>query len=66
MPGKKTCHAGWTMEYTGVLMAEAYNHGTSTYVCVDKDPEAIAGTFTVNIRIESKIIIITVSSWLWE
>ena len=49
MLGKKTCHVGWTMEYTGVLMASHHSHSKSTYVCLDKNPEAIPGTFTVNI-----------------
>ena len=44
IPGKTKCHAGWTLEYSGYLMAGYYNHnGATDYYCVDKDPEDIPG-----------------------
>ena len=40
VPGKRSCRAGWTLEYSGYLMAGHHNHGSATdYYCVDKDPE---------------------------
>ena len=44
IPGKSKCHAGWTLEYAGYLMAGYYNHaGATDYYCVDKDPENLPG-----------------------
>ena len=40
VPGRSKCHPGWTLEYTGYLMAGYYVHtGATDYHCVDKDPE---------------------------
>ena len=40
IPGRTKCHPGWTLEYTGYLMAGHYDHsGGTDYYCVDKDPE---------------------------
>ena len=45
IPGKTQCPKGWTQEYYGYLMAERYSHkGASTFACVDKDPESLAGS----------------------
>ena len=44
IPGRSKCHAGWTNEYAGYLMAGHYNHaGAIDYYCVDKDPENLPG-----------------------
>ena len=43
IPAKLTCPTNWTLEYTGYLMTEHYNHHRSTYECVDKDPESVPG-----------------------
>ena len=40
VPGKSKCHPGWTLEYTGYLMAGYYDfNGGTDYYCIDKDPE---------------------------
>ena len=44
IPGKKTCHDGWNVEYSGYLMSGLYNHAAATdYYCIDKDAEALPG-----------------------
>ena len=44
IPGRSKCHAGWTLEYTGYLMAGYYSHaGGTDYYCVDKDPVNLPG-----------------------
>ncbi|CAI8046523.1 Short-chain collagen C4 (Fragment), partial [Geodia barretti] len=45
IPAKVNCPTNWTTEYTGYLMTEYYgpDHHRSTFECVDKDPESIAG-----------------------
>ena len=45
MPARNVCPTGWTEEYHGYLMTEYYNHpNQKDFVCVDKDPEYVAGT----------------------
>ncbi|CAC5405234.1 unnamed protein product [Mytilus coruscus] len=41
IPGRRTCYAGWNMEYTGILAAGSHGHSASNFICVDKDPEYI-------------------------
>ena len=41
IPGNRTCPHTWTKEYEGLLVSEDTN--LSTYVCLDKNPEAIPG-----------------------
>ena len=43
IPANLHCPTHWTVEYTGYLMTERYNHHRSTYECVDKDPESVPG-----------------------
>ena len=43
IPAKVNCPTNWTIEYTGYLMTEHFNHRRSTYECVDKDPESVSG-----------------------
>ena len=44
VPGRSKCHPGWTLEYTGYLMAGYYDHdGATDYYCEDKDPENLPG-----------------------
>ena len=43
IPGKTKCHAGWTFEYAGYLMAGYHSHSSTDYYCVDKDPENLPG-----------------------
>ena len=44
IPGKSKCHEGWTLEYSGYLMAGHYNFsGATDYYCIDKDPENLPG-----------------------
>ena len=44
IPARTTCPDGWGKEYGGYVMAEKYvQKGTTTYVCVDGDPEVRAG-----------------------
>ena len=44
IPAWRHCPSQWTLEYTGYLMTEAYNHGKATYECVDKDAESVPGS----------------------
>nr|XP_034318265.1 short-chain collagen C4-like [Crassostrea gigas] len=43
-PARKTCYAGWKLEYQGYLMAgyHGYKAG-STYTCVDSHPDTVHG-----------------------
>ena len=34
----------WTLEYSGYLMTQHYNHYRNTFECVDKDAESIPGS----------------------
>ena len=45
MPARNDCPSGWTEEYHGYLMTEYHGHRKSRdYICVDGDPESVAGT----------------------
>ena len=44
IPAKMTCPSGWTREYSGYLMAGRWNHQSTEFVCVDSDPEVVAGS----------------------
>ena len=44
IPAWRHCPSQWTLEYTGYLMTERYNHGKATYECVDKDAESVPGS----------------------
>ena len=49
IPAKTNCPTSWTTEYVGYLMTSRQNHDLPTeYVCVDKDPESVAGLDAVN------------------
>ncbi|VDI75433.1 Hypothetical predicted protein [Mytilus galloprovincialis] len=41
IPGRRTCYAGWNMEYTGMLAAGNHGHSASNFICVDNNPEYI-------------------------
>ena len=42
IPAKLTCPTHWTTEYTGYLMAAAYDHnGRTLYECIDHQPESV-------------------------
>ncbi|CAG2209132.1 unnamed protein product [Mytilus edulis] len=41
IPGRRTCYAGWNVEYTGMLAAGSHSHSASNFICVDNDPEYI-------------------------
>ena len=43
IPGRYTCPDTWTVEYSGWLMTVNENNHRTTFICVDKNPEAIAG-----------------------
>ena len=44
IPGKSKCHEGWTLEYSGYLMAGYYDFsGATDYYCIDKDHENLPG-----------------------
>ena len=44
VPGKKTCPAGWSLEYWGYLMSGYYNHnGATDYYCIDARAETLPG-----------------------
>ena len=43
VPGNRTCPEKWTKEYEGILVADAYSHKRTMYVCLDGNPEVVAG-----------------------
>ena len=44
IPGRNACYKGWTLEYSGYLVAGYYRHVAATeYICLDKDPEFNVG-----------------------
>jgi len=45
IPARTSCPIGWTQEYAGYLMSEySYpSRHSSTYICVDGEPEVAAG-----------------------
>ena len=49
IPAKTQCPTSWATEYIGYLMSAHQNHALpTTYECVDKDPESVAGLDAVN------------------
>ena len=49
IPAKTQCPTSWTTEYIGYLMSGAQPHPLpTTYECVDKDAESVAGLDAVN------------------
>jgi len=45
IPATYQCPSGWTREYYGYLMAQAYYHNHQTdFICVDGNPEAVPGS----------------------
>ena len=47
IPGTDQCPGGWTTEYTRWLMSNSQGHkARTTYVCVDKDAQALPGLET--------------------
>ena len=43
IPGNRTCPHTWTKEYEGLLVSQHYNYQKASCVCLDKNPEVIAG-----------------------
>ena len=43
IPGQRTCPQNWTKEYEGLLVTTHYSYKKATYVCLDGDPEVVAG-----------------------
>ncbi|KAK3083925.1 hypothetical protein FSP39_005433 [Pinctada imbricata] len=49
IPGKSTCPTDWKIQYNGILSSSYYNYpGASNFVCLDGNPEYIAGTRSHN------------------
>ena len=47
VPARNLCpSSSWTLEYSGYLMTEHFNHHRSSFECVDKDAESIPGTIS--------------------
>ena len=45
IPAKRSCPAGWTMEYRGYLVTELDGHNSNKdFVCLDEEPEAMPGS----------------------
>ena len=44
IPARRTCPAGWTMEYRGYLVTENGNHNSKDFICLDEEPEATPGS----------------------
>ena len=48
IPAKRTCPAGWTFEYEGVLASEHSTHASGgEFICISKDPEATIGSQSI-------------------
>ena len=43
IPAKRTCPAGWTFEYEGLLASQHNTQNGADYVCVSNDPETTSG-----------------------
>lgn len=39
IPGRITCDGGWKIEYHGILASGGYSQKSSSYICLDSDPE---------------------------
>ena len=50
IPAKKTCPAGWTLEYEGLLASEHHTHNSGEYVCVSSGMEVRDGGQAVDIN----------------
>jgi hypothetical protein len=44
IPARNQCYDGWTLEYHGYLTGGFDNHYASDFVCLDVEPETIAGS----------------------
>ena len=44
IPAWRHCPSLWTLEYSGYLMSEYYNHYSSTFECVDKNSDPLPGS----------------------
>ena len=44
IPARLSCPNAWTLEYSGYLMSAHKGHYRTSTVCMDKNPEAIAGS----------------------
>ena len=44
IPAKTQCPSTWTLEYSGYLISEHYNHRRTMYECVDKNPDSVPGS----------------------
>ena len=46
IPARTSCPTGWTREYYGYLMSEAYwsDHKRTSFECVDKDQDSLPGS----------------------
>ncbi|XP_062569838.1 short-chain collagen C4-like [Saccostrea cucullata] len=44
IPARKSCYAGWKVEYWGYLMSGNFQHpAASTFTCMDAEPESVVG-----------------------
>lgn len=43
IPGRKSCYAGWNIEYNGLIASGYSNDKASSYICMDMHPEYIPG-----------------------
>ncbi|XP_052091334.1 uncharacterized protein LOC127728132 [Mytilus californianus] len=48
IPGRKTCYRGWNTEYHGYLMSDHVSHVRVDYACVDRNPEPMDTSNTIN------------------
>lgn len=44
LPARNTCYSGWTLEYSGYLMANDVGYAGMEYICVDSSRGSILGT----------------------
>ncbi|XP_025108363.1 short-chain collagen C4-like [Pomacea canaliculata] len=60
VPATNSCHTGWTMEYSGILMAGHHTHKAATeFVCMDAALEGMIGTKDTR---DGKVFYFTVSA----
>ena len=43
IPGRNLCYGGWRLEYAGYLVGQYYKHSGSEFICLDSEPETVAG-----------------------
>ncbi len=45
LPAAITCPENWTLEYNGYLVSAHKSHKRTRFICLDKDPESVPGSY---------------------